>query len=159
MEQPFFNDHCLLQKPDTKGGWTFVTMPAMPHLPRKKGSTTVRVRGFIDAYELKDFNIWAMKKGTFLAVKTEIRKAIKKEAGDTVKITLYLDEPQSVIPEDFLLCLRDEPKLLKHFENYPDKKKKATTDWIFSAKTEEEKIERMAKTLEKLENEVVMDNG
>ena len=94
-----------------------------------------------------------MKKGTFLAVKTQIRKAINKEAGDTVKITLYLDEPQSIIPEDFLLCLQDEPKLLKHFESYPEKKKKEITDWIFSAKTEEEKIERMAKTLEKMENE------
>jgi len=155
METPIFDDHCLLQKPDVKGGWTFVTMPAMPHLPRKKGSTTVRVRGFIDEYELKDFNIWAMKKGTFLAVKTEIRKAIKKEAGDTVKITLYLDELQSVIPEDFLLCLQDEPKIHAHFNNFTETKKKEIIDWIFSAKTEEEKIERMAKTLEKLESECV----
>ena len=129
-------------------------MPAMPHLPRKKGSTTVRVRGFIDEYELKDFNIWAMKKGTFLAVKTEIRKAIKKEAGDTVKITLYLDELQSVIPEDFLLCLQDEPKVHTHFNHFTETKKKEIIDWIFSAKTEDEKIERMAKTLEKLESEV-----
>jgi hypothetical protein len=157
MEQPFFDDYCLLQKPDTKGGWTFVTMPVMPHLPKKKGSTTVRVRGFIDTYELKDFNIWAMKRGTFLAVKTEIRKAIKKEAGDTVKITLYLDEPQMVIPEDFLVCLHEEPKLHNHFESYPEKRQKEITDWIFSAKTEEEKIERIAKTLEKLENELIMN--
>ncbi|UPT72340.1 MAG: YdeI/OmpD-associated family protein [Flavobacterium sp. JAD_PAG50586_2] len=96
--------------------------------------------------------MWAMKKGTFLAVKAEIRKAIKKEHGDTVKLVLFLDEPQMVIPADFLECLREEPKLLQLFESYPEKQKKEITDWIFSAKTEDEKITRMAKTLEKLEN-------
>jgi hypothetical protein len=154
MEAPIFDDHCVLQKSDVKGSWTFITMPVMPHLPKKKGTTIVRVRGFIDAHELKDFSIWAMKKGTFLAVKAEIRKAIQKEEGDTVKLVLWLDEPQMVIPEDFLVCLREEPKLYKHFSKYPEKTKKEITDWIFSAKTEDEKIERIAKTLEKLENEL-----
>ena len=86
MELPIYDDHCLLQKPDVKGGWTFISMPVMPNLPKKKGTTTVRVRGFIDQYELKNFNIWAMKKGTFLAVKAEIRKAIQKAEGDTVNL-------------------------------------------------------------------------
>ena len=153
MELPFFDDYCLLQKSAGKGGWTFITMPVMPHLPKKKGSTIVRVRGFIDDYELQNFHVWAMKKGTFLAVKSEIRKAIQKQDGATVKLVLWLDEPQMVIPEDFLICLREEPKLLKHFENYPETIKKEITDWIFSAKTEDEKITRIAKTLEKLENE------
>lgn len=153
MEQPFFNDHCILEKTAGKGGWTFAMMPVMTHLPKKKNST-IRVRGFIDAYELKDINIWAMKKGTFLAIKAEIRKVILKEAGDTVKITLWLDEPQMVIPEDFLICLKEEPKLHKHFLKYPENKQKETTDWIFAAKTEDEKIARMAKILEKLENEM-----
>ncbi len=127
-----------------------MTMPVFENLPKKKNST-VRVRGFIDSYELKDFNIWAMKKGTFLAVKAEIRKAIQKEEGDTVKVTLWLDEPQMVIPEDFLACLRDEPQLLKRFESYSEQAKKETLDWIFAAKTEDEKIVRMAKIIEKLE--------
>lgn len=154
MEQPIFDDLCQLQKSAGKGGWTFLTMPVMTDLPKKKNST-VRVRGFIDHYELKDFHIWAMKKGTFLAVKAEIRKAIQKQEGDTVKVVLYLDEPQMVIPEDFLVCLREEPKLYKHFEKSPQKRKKEITDWIFSAKTEDEKITRIAQTLEKLENEII----
>jgi hypothetical protein len=153
LEQPFFDDHCQLQKSAGKGGWTFLTMPIMPDLPKKKNST-VRVRGFIDDYELKDFHIWAMKKGTFLAVKAEIRKAIQKQEGDTVKVVLYLDEPQMVIPEDFMVCLREEPKLLQHFDKYPEKRKKEITDWIFAAKTEDEKITRIAQTIEKLENEI-----
>lgn len=153
MEQPFFNDDCLLQKSAGKGGWTFITLPVMPDLPKKKNST-VRVRGSIDHYELKDFNIWAMKKGTFIAVKAEIRKAIQKEEGDTVKVILYLDELQMVVPDDFMICLREEPKLLAHFENYDPKKKKELLDWIFTARTEDEKITRIAQALEKLETEI-----
>ena len=153
MEKPFFDDHCQLQKSAGKGGWTFVMMPSNANLPKKKNST-VRVRGFIDHYELKGFHIWAMKKGTFLAVKAEIRKAIQKQEGDTVKVVLYLDEPQMVIPEDFLVCLREEPKLYKYFEKFAEKRKKEITDWIFSAKTEGEKIARIAQTLEKLETEI-----
>ena len=125
----------------------------MPDLPKKKNST-VRVRGFLDDYELKDVNIWAMKKGTFLAVKAEIRKAIQKEEGNSVKVVLYLDEPKTVMAEDFLTCLREEPKMLEHFEKYPAKKKKEITDWIFSAKTEDDKINRIAQTLEKIESEL-----
>lgn len=153
MEAPLFDGQCQLQKTAGKGGWTFLTMPIMPDLPKKKNST-VRVRGFIDDYELKDFHIWAMKKGTFLAVKAEIRKAIKKEEGDTVKVLLYLDEAKMVIPEDFLVCLREEPKIYRHFENYPEQKKQEITSWIFSAKTDDDKITRIAQTLEKLENEI-----
>lgn len=123
----------------------------MPHLPKKKNST-VRVRGFIDDYALDGIHIWAMKKGTFLAVKTEIRKAIKKESGDMVKLQLFLDEPASAIPDDFLECLKEEPKLLAYFQKLPPAKQTEIIDWIFAAKTEDEKISRMAKTIQKLEN-------
>ncbi|AWI27035.1 YdeI/OmpD-associated family protein [Flavobacterium pallidum] len=145
-----FDDHIQMQKSDGKGGWTFITMPIMPHLPKKKNST-VLVRGTIDDYVLEGIHIWAMKKGTFLAVKAEIRKAIKKESGDTVKLVLYLAEPQSAIPEDFMTCLSEEPKILAYFQKLPQKQQQEMIDWIFSARTEDEKIDRMAKALEKLE--------
>ena len=147
---PIFNDEIQLQKGEGKGAWTFITMPVMSNLPKKKNST-VKVRGFIDDYALEGIHIWAMKKGTFLAVKADIRKAIKKEAGDTVKLQLFLDEAGQVIPEDFLECLSDEPKLLAHFQKQSRAKQRETIDWIFAAKTEDEKVNRMAKAIEKLE--------
>ena len=153
MEKPIFDGECTLKKFTGKGAWTFVMMPSDASLPKKKNNT-LRVRGFIDEYELKDFNMWAMKEGNFIAVKAEIRKKIQKEEGDIVKVLLYLDEAQQIIPEDFLICLREEPKLHELFESYPKNRQKETTDWIFSAKTEDEKITRIAKTLEKLEHEL-----
>lgn len=153
LEKPIFDGECTLKKFAGKGAWTFVMMPSDAGLPKKKNNT-VRVRGFIDDYEFKDFNMWAMKEGNFIAVKAEIRKKIQKEEGDVVKVLLFLDEAQQVIPEDFLICLREEPKLHELFESYPKKRQKETTDWIFSAKTEDEKISRMVQTLEKLEHEL-----
>ncbi len=150
METPIIEGNFMLKRGEGKGAWTFIEMPILENVPKKRNST-VRIRGTIDAFELRDFHIWAMKKGTFMAVKADIRKIIKKEAGDTVSLVLYLDEPQMAIPEDFMECLREEPKLLARFEKQPEKERQATIDWIFSAKTEDEKIARMAKVMEKLE--------
>ncbi|NUY81203.1 DUF1905 domain-containing protein [Flavobacterium sp. MAH-1] len=154
MEKPIIDDTFILKKGEGKGAWTFVEMPILTNVPKKRNST-VRVRGFIDSHELKDFNIWAMKKGTFLAVKADIRKAIKKEQGDSVKIVLYLDEAPMVIPEDFLVCLKEEPKLHKKFMAFDDKRKKEISDWIFAATVDEEIVRRIGKALEHLENEKV----
>ena len=49
----------------------------------------------------------------FLPVRVEIRKKIKKEAGDWVHIILYPDNEPLVTPEEMWLCLEDEPKAMK----------------------------------------------
>lgn len=128
-------------------------MPAMPHLPKKKNGT-VRVRGSIDAYALENCHIWAMKAQTFFAVKAEIRKAIGKQEGDKVQLTLYLDEPVAAQTDDFLLCLQQEPQLLKHFNKMPVAARNEMTQWIFAAGSEDEKITRMGRALEQLEDAV-----
>lgn len=151
METPIINDTFILKKGEEKGAWTFIEIPVLANVPKKRNST-LRVRGFIDEYELAGFNIWAMKKGTFMAVKADIRKRIKKEVGDAVKLVLYLDEPPMVIPEDFLACLEDEPKLLQKFMGFDESRKKEIVDWIFSAGVDEEVVLRMAKVIEKLES-------
>ena len=151
MQLPIFDSEIELAKSEKKGSWTFVMMPVMPDLPKKKNGT-VRVRGSIDGYALEGIHIWSLKQGTFLAVKAEIRKAINKAAGDTVKLRLFLDEPESAIAEDFIACLRDEPKLLARFEKLTSAKRKEMVEWIFAAKTEDDKISRMAKMIAKLED-------
>jgi hypothetical protein len=153
METPIFDATCTLKKFARKGAWTFVMMPCNTNLPKKKFNTA-RVRGFIDDYEIKNVNMWAMKEGNFIAVKAELRKKINKQDGDTVQVLLYLNEAQMVIREDFLICPKEEPKLHKYFLKYPENTQKETTDWIFAAKTEDEKIARITKILEKLENEM-----
>ena len=45
-----------------------------------------------------------------LSVRTEIRKKIKKEAGDYVHVILYLDDEPLEIPEELLVYLQEEPE-------------------------------------------------
>ncbi|MDH6388781.1 uncharacterized protein YdeI (YjbR/CyaY-like superfamily) [Dysgonomonas sp. PH5-37] len=85
-----------------------------------------------------------------IPVKTEIRKKIKKEAGDWVHIVLYANDEPLVTLEDFLLCLHDEPEALRFYQSLSEIEQQDYVKWIFSAKAEQTKVERIAKTLDRL---------
>ena len=84
----------------------------------------------------------------FLAVNSGIRKAIAKDVGDTVYIKLFSAGLPPVEGDDFLTCLREEA--FKNFDNLSDSEKKRITDWVYSPKSDNLKVERMALMIEKL---------
>jgi len=88
----------------------------------------------------------------FLPVKAEIRKKIKKQEGDTVHIVLYPDDEPMEIPEEFAICLKDEPAADKFFQSLSESEQKFYIEWIYGAKKEETKINRMAKAINRLAN-------
>jgi hypothetical protein len=146
MEKPLVNKDYLLQKFDFKGGWTYAEIPevSMPKTP----FGMLKVKGKIDDYEFSNVRLMPMGNGNlFLAVKLDIRKKIKKQAGDTVHIVLYEDKELMTIPEELASCLDFEDGVLEKFEMYSDGEKKAFVDWIYSAKTEQTKADRIAKTI------------
>ena len=148
--KPFFDGEVLLEKFPGKGGWTFAKVSGGP-LGKKGGFGWQKVEGYIDDFELRDSKIWPMKEGfVFLPVKAEIRKVIKKEAGDIVKVTLFSEDLPVIDSNDFLLCLEDEPEALKNFRQLSEKEQKQYTDWIMSARSESLKVERIAHALERL---------
>lgn len=151
MDKPLVDDEFLLQKIEGKGGWTFAEIPKI--IQDKHGPFgLLSVRGTIDDFEIKNFNLWSMKNGMlFMPVKLEIRKKIKKQAGDKVRIKLFADNLPIEIPEELIECLQNESGLYEKFLNYSDGEKKAFINWIYSAKTDETKTERIVKTLEKVE--------
>lgn len=150
-EKPLVIEKYLLEKYPGKGGWTYAAIPEVMQ-DIKSPFGWVKVKGFIDDFELKNYKLMPMGNGKlFLPVKADIRKKIGKQEGDWVTIILFADQEPNLIPEDFLLCLRDDPAAHQTFLSYTDGQRKEFIDWICSAKTDSTKVERIVETLRKLE--------
>lgn len=146
MEKPLVDNDYLLFTTEGKCAWAFAEIPeiAMP----KTSFGMLKVKGKIDDYEFSNTHLMPIGNGHVgLAVKSQIRKKINKQAGDTVRITLYEDNTPLIIPEELLVCMADEPGVREKFEKYTRGQQKAFVDWINSAKSEQTQAERIAKTI------------
>lgn len=145
-EKPLVDKDYLLFRTEGKGGWTFVEISEIP-MP-KTSFGMLKVRGKIDDYEFSNVHLMPIGNGHIgLAVKTEIRKKIRKQAGDIVHLIIYKDNTSLMIPEELLLCMEHEDGVLDKFEAYTNGQRKAFVDWINSARTEQAKVNRIAKTI------------
>ncbi len=165
MKKYLVSKEYKLQKFEGKGGWTYALIPEIA--PNKKNPFGwVTVSGFIDDFELKHYKLMphsasVAKKATlakeasngllFMPVKASTRKIIKKQAGDTVHIKLKIDTSPIKIPAEIMECFKNEPSsIYTTFLDFTLGEQKAYIDWIYEAKKEETKVERIVKMMEKV---------
>lgn len=154
---PLVDNQFLIEKRAAQSGfdmsnWTYVIIPGIPPEYKARGGT-IRVRGFIDSYELKQYNLLPMKdQRMFLPLNATVRKKIGKKEGDYVHVVLFHDVSPVVIPEDILACLLDAHLAHQFFSTLSESNQKYYIDWIEGAKKMETKVERIQKAIERLEN-------
>ncbi len=154
--KPLINKKFLLKKFHGKGGWTYVSLPEL-RKDKKTLARGIKVKGTIDDFEISKYHLMPMGDAKlFLPVRAEIRKKIKKEEGDHVHVILYHDTDLLTIPDELLLCLEDEPVALTFFNSLSESEKKYYIQWIYAAKKEETKINRLAKAIDRLSHRLKM---
>ena len=151
MKIPLTDKDYLLKQFEGKGGWTYAEIPEIP--PDKHTHFGwVRVCGTIDNYPINAYNLMPFSKGSnllFCPINAKTRKKIGKTAGDTVRITLYADPIPTEITEELKICLTEE-NLLDTFLNLPKSRQYDYLQFIYNAKTDEDKINRIVQTIDNL---------
>ena len=138
----------LINPPDIDGAYFLVPFNVQEVYGTK---AHVKVRGTIDGHPYRGL-IANMGEGHCMVVRKEIREAIGKTVGDTVKIVMEIDtEPRIVtVPEDFQSALEDNPEAQENFDRFSYTHKKEYVEWIEGAKKAETRANRIQKSIERI---------
>lgn len=144
------------QKKGEKTGWTYIAINEEQAQSLNPGvRKSYRVKGRIHEYHFDGISLLPMGEGSFLLpVKGDIRKAIRKQHGDQVNVTLCFQENKYQLAADFTECLQDEPGALQFFNTLPGSHRNYFSKWIEAAKTETTRTKRIAMAINALERKM-----
>lgn len=137
-----------------KTGWSYVFLPAAMANEIKPGCrVSFRVKGKIDSVEISGLATIPMGEGDYIiALRAELRKQLKKEAGASVELWIEEDKTFKIeMPEDLEICLTDGEGLLEHFLKQPRSHQNYFIKWINEAKTEVTRTKRLTMTVNAME--------
>ncbi len=132
-----------------KTGWSYIHIPAaIAQQLKPNNKKSFRVKGKLDDYAFQGLALIPMGEGDFImALKSEIRKKIKKNKGATLSVKLQLDNKAYEPLKELMDCLEDEPPALAYFNKLPPSHRNYYSKWIESAKTEQTKAKRIAQAV------------
>ena len=105
-----------------KTGWSYIAIPADVAQQIKPGNKkSFRVRGMLDAFPIAGIALMPIGNGDFImALKAEIRKGIRKNAGAMVQVKIEEDKDYKIeIPDDLQECFDFEPEAFEFFTSLP----------------------------------------
>ncbi|MFN5477009.1 MAG: YdeI/OmpD-associated family protein [Sphingobacteriales bacterium] len=150
-KKPIINATFTIQRKQGPAPWHFVELRDIPQ-QFVAANGLVRISGWIDEVEIRQFNLLPMKNGNkMLVIKAAIRKSIGKKAGDQVLVKLYPDDTPVEIPEEILDSLLQSPRAYDHFMQLTDSNKKYYIDWVQDAKQVDTKVNRLLKLIRQME--------
>jgi hypothetical protein len=135
-----------------KTGWSYIKVPAkLAQQLKPDNKRSFRIKGKLDDHPIAGMALIPMGEGDFiLALKAAIRKAIRKQAGDSLEVQMEVDKKEIVPPKDLLECLADEPEAQKAFKALPKSHQNWYGNWVKEAKTEGTRTRRIAHIVDSL---------
>jgi len=133
-----------------KTGWTYIEIPADIAQQMKPGNKkSFRVRGLLDAFPVSGMALMPMGEGNFImALKAEVRKGIRKNAGAILQVKLEEDTDYKVeMPAELQECFDFEPEAFEFFNSLAKSHREYFIKWIDSAKTNETRAKRIVNTV------------
>ena len=132
-------------KKGEKTGWSYIEISASQAEKLNPGcKVSFRVKGKIDNYSFERTSLLPMGDGSFiLPINGTIRKAIQKQKGSKVQVTMQMDKRERTISKDLMDCLQDDYEALSFFTSLPKSHQNYISNWIESAKTSQTKTKRI----------------
>ena len=136
-----------------KTGWSYIIVPPDIAAQLKPGfKKSFRVKGKLDNYAIAQQALLPIGKGVFMMpLNAGLRKAIRKNKGSMLKLSIEEDKKPLKISAELLECLSDSPKAKKKFGSLPQSHQMYYSKWIESAKTIQTKAKRIGMTITALE--------
>ena len=150
-QQPLVDREYLLEKFPGKGGWTYAVIPEIKPDPHAWFGW-ISVKGFLDDVELPRCKLMPKGDGQlFLPVNATMRKKLKKQAGDTVRIVLFSADEAPLLPEDIRACFEFEPpEALAAYQGLSPDEQHAHLKHINAAQTADTRANRIREMMDTL---------
>ena len=133
------------QKKGEKTGWSYIKISSRQAEQLKPGSrVSFRIKGQLDHHPIQKAALLPMGAGNFiLPMSGPIRRATGKEAGDSIRVKIELDQRPLTPSADFIKCLKDDPRAFNFFKTLAKSHQNYFSKWIESAKTIPTKTKRI----------------